>query len=118
MKRDAAMKLASEVRDLQIVDCDGRNCGICDDIEFAGGAGEALEVKALLVGPGAYSGRLPRWAFTLVKWVAGTHMMRVPWEKVDKVTARIYLTECGEGLGLHRVEDRLCKRLSKVPSVS
>jgi sporulation protein YlmC with PRC-barrel domain len=116
VKPDAAIKLVSEVRDLQIVDCDGRNCGICDDIEFEGCPGEALELKALLVGPGAYKGRLPAWAFTLTKWIAGTRMVRVPWNKVDKVTARIYLTERAEGLGLHDLDDRLREPLSKVPS--
>jgi len=116
VKRDGVLKLVSEVRDLQIVDLDDRNCGICDDIEFRGGPGEALEIKALLVGPGAYKGRLPAWAFVLVKWIAGTRMIRVPWEKVDKVTARIYLTERGETLGLHRLDDRLARPLRKVPS--
>ena len=116
MKRDAGIKLASEVRDLQIVDADGRNCGICDDIEFRGGPGETLEMKALLVGPGAYKGRLPKWAFALVKWIAGGKMVRVPWEKVDKITARIYLTERAEQLGLHGLDDRLRGPLSKVPS--
>jgi sporulation protein YlmC with PRC-barrel domain len=116
MKRDASIKLASEVRDLQIVDSDGRNCGICDDIEFRGGPGEALEVKALLIGPGAYQGRLHPWAFALVKGIAGAHMVRVPWEKVGKITSRIFLTERAEQLGLHGLDDRLREPLSKVPS--
>jgi sporulation protein YlmC with PRC-barrel domain len=116
VKRAAAIKLASEVRDLQIVDCEGRNCGICDDIEFEGGPGEPLQVKALLVGPGAYKGRLHRWAFMLVRCVAGARMVRVPWETVDKVTARIYLSETAERLGLRKLDRRLEKPLSKVPS--
>jgi sporulation protein YlmC with PRC-barrel domain len=113
---DSAIKLASEVRDLQIVDCDGRNCGICDDIEFDGAPGEPLQVKALLVGPGAYKGRLHPWAFILARWIAGAHMVRVPWEKVDKVTARIYLMERAEQVGLHRLDDGLREPFRKVPS--
>jgi sporulation protein YlmC with PRC-barrel domain len=116
MKPDASVKLVSEVRDLQIVDSKGRNCGICDDIEFSGAPGEALKMRALLVGPGAYERRLPRWAFAIVRWIAGHRMVRVPWDKVDKVTARIYLTEKGEALGLNRIDDRLRKPLTKVPS--
>ena len=116
MKRDAAIKLASEVRDLQIVDWEGRNCGICDDIEFTGGSGKPLQVKALLVGPGAYKGRLHPWASMLVRWIAGERIVRVPWEKVDKVTARIYLTERAEQLGLHGLDDRLREPFRKVPS--
>ena len=116
MKRDAAIKLVSEVRDLQIVDSDDRNCGICDDIEFHGGAGETLGLKALLVGPGAYKGRLPKWAFALIERIAGTRVVRVPWDKVDRVTSRIYLTERAERLGLHGADDRLRKPFSKIPS--
>ena len=116
MKPDHAMKLISEVRDLQIVDSDGRNCGICDEILFEGKAGEALLVSALLVGPGAYSGRLPAWACALVKLIAGNNVVRVPWTKVDKVTSRISLTERAETLGLHRTENRLRRALMKVPT--
>ena len=116
MKPDHAIKLISEVRDLQIVDSEGRNCGICDDIVFEGKAGGALTVSALLVGPGAYSGRLPRWACALVRLIAGEHVVRVPWAKVDKVTSRIFLTDRGEVLGLHRTENRLRRALMKVPT--
>ena len=116
MKTDGSIKLVSEVRDLQIVDSDGRNCGICDDIEFSGEPGKPLTLHALLVGPGAYKGRLPGWAFALVKWLAGERIVRVPWDKVDKVTARIYLTGRSETFGLHGIENRLAKPLRKVPS--
>ena len=34
-------------------------------------AGKETQVKALLVGPGAYEGRMPGWAFWLVRKVAG-----------------------------------------------
>ena len=54
MKRDGYLKLVGEVRDMQIVDCDGARCGIADDIELDG-FGKTLKVKALLVGPGRLS---------------------------------------------------------------
>ena len=116
MKREKALKLLSEVRDLQIVDCQGRNCGICDDIELSGAPGEALAVKALLVGPGAYSHRLPWLALMLLKPLIGTHLVRVPWEAVQNITSRIHLNESRRTLGLHRIEDKLEKHLRRIPT--
>jgi hypothetical protein len=116
MKADGSLKLLAEVRDLQIVDVDGLHCGVCDDVELEGGPGRPLRVKALLVGPGAYEGRVPGWVFALVKRLAGGRMTRVPWSAVDRVTGRIFLKVTGESLGLRVVEDRLARKLAKVPS--
>ena len=115
MKRLDPLKLLSEVRDLQIVDKDGRNCGICDDIELDGAPGEALTVSALLVGPGAYARRLPKWAHRLVVSLAGNRMVRVPWQSVEKISGRIYLSVTAESLGLRRTEDRLASAMKRVP---
>lgn len=116
MKPDGSLKLLAEVRDLQIVDKDGKNCGICDDIELEGGPGKPLRIKALLVGPGAYEGRIPKWLFGLVKAVSGSRLTRVPWSAVDKISARIFLNVPGEAVGLRRVEDRWVRKLEKVPT--
>ena len=115
MKRAQPLKLLSEVRDLQIVDCEGRNCGICDDIELEGGPGEVLTVSALLVGPGAYARRLPKWAHWLIVKIAGYRVVRVPWLSVEKISGRIYLSVTGEAAGLHRVENRLIEAFKRVP---
>ena len=71
MKASGRLKLVSGLRDLQIIDCDERICGIVDDIELEGKARKVLRVKALLVGPGAYRGRLPGWAMAIVRAIAG-----------------------------------------------
>lgn len=115
MRRDSPLKVLSEVRDLQIVDKNGRNCGICDDVEFEGGPGEPLRIRALLVGPGAYSQRLPKWAGKLITSVAGRSVVRVPWDAVDKISGRIFLSVTGESAGLRRTEDRLVKLLKRAP---
>lgn len=115
MRRSDSLKLLSEVRDLQIVDKDGRNCGICDDIELEGAPGEALTLRALLVGPGAYARRLPKWVHRLIAFVAGQGLARVRWDAVEKISGRIYLSVTAEALGLRRTEDRLSKRLRRVP---
>jgi sporulation protein YlmC with PRC-barrel domain len=115
MRRPAPLKLLSEVRDLQIVDSEGRNCGICDDIEFDGAPGGPLTVSALLVGPGAYAGRLPKWAHRLVVRIAGKRIVRVPWQSIEKISGRIYLSVNAETAGLRKTEDRLSKTLRQVP---
>lgn len=116
MKPDGSLKLLAEVRDLQIVDKDGKNCGICDDIELEGAPGKPLRIKALLVGPGAYEGRVPKWLFWLIKRVAGSRVTKVPWSAVDKISARIFLNVRGEDVGLREVEDRWVRRFEKVPT--
>jgi hypothetical protein len=115
MSRASSIKVLSEVRDLQIVDSDNRNCGICDDVEFEGAPGAPLRVRALLVGPGAYSRRLPGWAAKLTASVAGHSVVRVPWNVVEKISGRIYLSVTAESVGLRKTEDRLVKLLKRAP---
>jgi hypothetical protein len=104
VKADGALKLVAGVRDLQIVDRDDRKCGIADEIEFEGGPGGPLKIRAILVGPGAYSGRLPRWALGLIERLSGRHMVRIPWSKVRSVDAMIRLSATASELGLDRFE--------------
>lgn len=104
MTPNGRIKLVSELLDLPLVDAEGQSCGIVDDVEFAGGPGEPLEVKALLVGPGAYSGRLPRWAMRLVGKIAGRRITRVPLDKVRSIHAVVSLDCAGSELGLEKSE--------------
>ena len=67
MTPKAPIKLVSELLDLPLLDAEGKYCGIVDDVELQGGAGKDLELKALLVGPGAYRGRMPAWLMPLDK---------------------------------------------------
>jgi sporulation protein YlmC with PRC-barrel domain len=106
VKASASLKLVADVRDLQIVDRDERNCGIVDDIELAGKPGGPLEVAALVVGPGGYSARLPGWAMRLVGWIAGRSAVKVPWDKVEGVTSVVRLNVTAKEAGLARAEAR------------
>jgi sporulation protein YlmC with PRC-barrel domain len=115
MKPDAPLKLLSEVRDLQIVDCEGRNCGICDDIELDGGPGSPLSIAALLIGPGAYARRFPHWTSRIITAIAGRRVVRVPWNCIEKISGRIYLSVTGEAVGLRKVEDRLEATFKRIP---
>jgi sporulation protein YlmC with PRC-barrel domain len=109
-----AIDLVGQLRDLQIVDANGVHCGIVDDIELAGKPGGALRVKALLVGPGAYARRVPRWWMALVRLVAGAGCVHVPWQEVDAITSVVKLRRPAATLGLNRGEGRARKRLPPI----
>ena len=104
MTPDSPIKLVSELLDLPLYDSEGKYCGIVDDVELDGAPGREMKLKALLVGPGAYSGRLPRWAMALVKRIAGDRMTRVPMAQVRTIRTAVYLKRSGAELGLHKSE--------------
>ena len=112
MTTSRAIKVFCELRDLEIFDSAGELCGIADDIEFGG---TPLEVKAILVGPGAFHGRLPRVLASLATRLAGDGLVRVPWSAVAHVTSRITLKQTCAELGLAAVDRRLQPLLKKVP---
>ena len=104
MTPDSPIKLVSELLDLPLVDSEGKYCGMVDDVELSGGPGKELKLKALLVGPGAYQGRLASWAFWLVEQVGGNRLTRVPMEKVRTIQSAVHLECPGRDLGLHESE--------------
>ena len=110
-----SLKALSQIRDLEIVDSEGELCGVCDDIEFEGAPGKPLRIMALLVGPGAYRGRVWAWVRPLVKLLGGDGMVRVPWTAVEHVTSRITVNVTAQSLGLGAVERRLRPLVLKVP---
>jgi len=105
MTPHSPIKLVSELLDLPLFDMEDKYCGIVDDVELEGEPGKALELKALLVGPGAYKGRMPGWAMPLVKLVAGNRMARVPIEQVRTIAAVVHLDCPARDLGLDRSEN-------------
>ena len=107
MNIDAPLKLVSQLLDLPIIDSNERWCGIVDDIELDGVAGKDMRIRALLVGPGAYSGRMPRWAFWLVRKIAGERMARVPAEEVIEIGAVVKLRCAANQVRLHVVENKV-----------
>lgn len=106
MNPTGRIKLVSQLLDLPIVDRDERSCGIVDDVEFSGSAGKEARISALLVGPGAYRGRLAKWLFWLVRKIAGDRMARIPANAVAEVGSVVKLKSRGEDFKLHLVENR------------
>lgn len=110
MKPDGRIKLVSELLDLPLIDSEGKFCGIVDDLEFTGGPGKPLKLKALLVGPGAYSGRMPGWAMWLVAKTAGQRITRVPLHSITSIGSMVHLDRPASELGLGKSE-RAAERL-------
>ena len=102
MTPDSPIKLVSELLDLPLQDSEGKYCGIVDDVEFTGG--KELKLRALLVGPGAYEGRMPAWMFSLVRRIAGDRLTRVPMDKIRTIGTTVKLECPGRDLGLHDAE--------------
>ena len=114
MKANDRLRLIDQVRDLQIIDVDGCNCGIVDDVELDGAAGGELVIAAVLVGPGAYASRLPRWAMALIRLGAGDGCVRVPWGEVESITSVLCLRCRADELGLARGDVAAARLLPRV----
>ena len=102
MTPDSQIKLVSELLDLPLIDSEGCYCGIVDDVEFTGS--KQLKLKALLVGPGAYDGRMPGWLFWLTRKIAGDRLTRVPVEMIRTIGTTVKLECPASDLGLSRSE--------------
>jgi sporulation protein YlmC with PRC-barrel domain len=107
MRPSDPIKLVSELLDLPIQDSEARWCGVVDDVELSESAGKEMRIAALLVGPGAYAGRLPGWAFWLATKIAGDRLTRVPIDRVEQIRAAVRLKCRAEEVKLHVVEDRV-----------
>lgn len=117
MTPQGRLHLAADVRDLQIVDCDGQYCGIVDDIEFEGKAGGELRVASILAGPGAWRGRLSKPVLWIAQRIAGKRMAHIAWSEVEHVTSVVRLARTAKALGLTREEDKAAALLPKIGSV-
>lgn len=105
MKPSDRLKLVSQLLDLPLIDKDGKYCGIVDDIELDGGAGRETRLAALLVGPGAYQGRMPGWAMWLVRQIAGDRITRVAVQDIKTIDSLVHLKITADAAGLHRSEN-------------
>lgn len=107
MKLTGNVKLVSQLLDLPILDKDSRWCGIVDDVELEGEPSKPTRVVALLVGPGAYAGRMPKFAYRIVRGIAGNRIIRVPPAEIADIASAVKLKCTAEKVGLHRTEDEV-----------
>lgn len=106
--------IALSVLDHQLLDRDGRRCGNVDDLAIEGGAGEAVEVVAILCGPGYWAQRAG-WIGRLASWIGGGGKVRIEWSEVRKLDSAIELKHRATELGLGRGDDRVRPYVDKIP---
>jgi hypothetical protein len=114
---EGKFNILREVRDLQVIDKDGLNCGICDDIEFKEVPRGGLAVNYLLIGPGALRKRLPAWWGFLLGDVLQSRIVRVPWSDIETITSRIRLKTPASTYGLLDTDEALRPYLIRIPAL-
>lgn len=108
---DEALDLVRDVLDHEVVDADGVPCGMVDDVELAGGAGSTLQVRAVLLGAGVWSERLPGPLRAAARALAGRRRVRIPWAEVAVTSDRIRLRSTAAALGLDATDRRIVRWL-------
>jgi hypothetical protein len=110
-----AVDLVRDVLDHEIVDRDDLPCGMVDDVELDGAPGAALTVVALLVGPGAWTERLPWGLGRVARLFAGCERVRIAWAEVALSGDRIKLRSSAASFGLDFGERRPRRWLERMP---
>jgi sporulation protein YlmC with PRC-barrel domain len=100
------LDLGLRLLDDQLFDSDEHRCGRVDDIQLEGGPGARTEVSALLVGSGAWTGRLRKPFAYLVEGVGPDYMHCIPWTEVTRVGTSVGLARPAKDLGLETAEGR------------
>ena len=104
-----------DVLDHEIVDVDGVSCGNVDEIALEQPAGAAPQLAALLVGPGAWTPRLPALFGGLAARLFGRELIRVPWSEVAEVGEVIKLKCSAGSLGLDKLDRKASRWLVHLP---
>jgi sporulation protein YlmC with PRC-barrel domain len=98
--------LGLRLLDDQLLDADGHRCGRVDDVQLRGSPGSRTEVEGLLVGSGAWSGRLRRPFAYVVEGLGPDYMRYVPWSEVTRVGTAVMLSKSAKELGLETSDGR------------
>ena len=106
---DETLDLVRDVLDHEVVDAEGVPCGMVDDLELEGSAGSPLRVRALLLGAGVWSDRLPRPLQQVARALAGHGRIRIPWTEVAVTPDRIRLRSTAAALGLDAQDRRISR---------
>jgi sporulation protein YlmC with PRC-barrel domain len=107
--------LVRDVLDHAVIDSRALPCGMVDDVELDCEPGRPLLVAALLVGPGSWQRRLPRWAAVIARRIFGANTVKIPWARVEKIGERIQLDATAEELGLGNADRLFGKWIARLP---
>jgi sporulation protein YlmC with PRC-barrel domain len=111
----AFIDVLRDVLDHEIVDVDGVSCGSVDEVAFEQPADAAPQLAALLVGPGAWTPRLPALFAVLAVHLFGRALIRVPWSEVAEVGEVIKLKCSAGSLGLGKLDRKASRWLKRLP---
>jgi sporulation protein YlmC with PRC-barrel domain len=98
--------LGLRLLDDQLFDSDEHRCGRVDDIQLEGAPGARTEVSALLVGPGAWTGRLRKPFAYPVEGLGPNYMHCISWSEVVRVGTSVALSQPAKELGLETRDGR------------
>jgi hypothetical protein len=113
--RPGSLDLVAQVLDRQLMDANDVPCGKVDDLELRGGPGGALEVAAVLVGPGASTARLPALLALLARLVLGRRIVRIPWDQIEGIQETVRLKCTAASIGLDESQRWPHKVISVLP---
>ena len=113
--KDESIHLVRDVVDHEVVDVHQLPCGTVDDIELDFVPGRGFRPAALLMGPGAWQRRLPKWMATIARWLVGSDEARIAWSEVAFVGERIALRRTASELGLGQADRKWGERISRFP---
>jgi len=108
------LHLLREVLDHEVVDVDGVSCGMVDDLEIEW-TPHGPAVAALLLGPGAWSRRLPHWLRAPVRRIFGSAIVRIPWREVARISETIALRSRADAWGAGALDRSLSKWIARLP---
>jgi sporulation protein YlmC with PRC-barrel domain len=98
--------LGLRLLDDQLFDAKEHRCGRVDDVQLEGSPGAKTEVAALLIGPGAWTGRLRRPFSYLVEGLGPDYMHAVSWGEVSAIGTAVSLAHTAGELGLEANDGR------------
>lgn len=107
--------MARQVLDRLVVDCNNVACGRVDDLAMEGAPGTQMKIKAILIGPGPASQRLPELGRFIVEKVFGKRCVTIPWAEVTIITDHIKLKSSASELRLDETRSRAFKMINSLP---
>jgi sporulation protein YlmC with PRC-barrel domain len=116
--KDDEIRLRAQILDREVIDSEFFPCGKIADVEFKGEPGKPLRISTILLGPGAWSKRLPASLQLLVEKTLGTEEMQIPWEQIKGVGSHIQLRSNVFDLKLNVPDLKIAPKLRKLPKGS
>jgi sporulation protein YlmC with PRC-barrel domain len=107
------LDIVRQVLDRQVVDANHYNCGKVDDIEIDL-SGEP-KVKAILIGNGFASERLPEFARWVSQKLFGRGKVRIPWNDVSVITEDVKLAKAAKDYGLEERTGMVYQIIAALP---